>query len=308
MIPILIGTSILIFMIFNLAPGDFVSGGGGHRTAAMEAQIRHAKHLDEPEIIQYARWASQAIRGNLGDSFNYNKPVVTVINTYIWNSFILALSAFIVSLLIAIPMGVVSAVKQHSFTDSAFNLIALVGISVPTFFISLLFIKWFAVDLKLFPISGMTEAGSTTTGLARVVEVAYHMFLPFLVLTISQLAYTMKFVKASMLEVIKQDYIRTARAKGLKEKVVIYKHALRNAMIPVITLIGLSIPMLFTGAMITEKIFSWPGIGYITYTAVFVRDYPLLMGDTMLVAVLTLIGNLMADVSYALVDPRIRLK
>ena len=225
-----------------------------------------------------------------------------------WNSFYLAIASFIFSIILAIPIGVISATKQYSAFDSTFTVFALIGISIPSFFFGLLLIKWMAIDLRLFPVAGMTTTGSNATGFAYVKDVLYHMFLPFLVLTLSSVAGIMRFVRTSMLEVIRQDYIRTARAKGLKEKVVIYRHALRNGLIPVITLLGMSLPSLFGGAIITETIFAWPGIGKITMQAISVRDYPLLMGFNCLLAALTLIGNLIADISYAVVDPRIRYK
>ena len=169
-------------------------------------------------------------------------------------------------------------------------------------------IKFLAFDLGLFPVGGMVTAGSTETGIKYFLDVLYHMFLPFLVLTFVQIGSLMRYTRTSMLEVIRQDYIRTARAKGLKESIVIYKHGLRNALIPVVTILGLSLPGLFGGAMITERIFSWPGIGKIAFDCLNSRDYPFLMGFNMFIALLTLAGSLIADVSYALVDPRIRLK
>lgn len=310
MIPILIGVSLLIFLVFSLAPGDAVDNmaASSHMTVEKVAQLKHLYHLDQPKIVQYLYWVKDAVRGNLGYSFKYREPVSTVIKSYIWNSFYLSLAAFIASIIIAIPVGVISATKQYSIFDSTFTVIALLGISIPSFFMGLLLIKWLAVDVKLFPVSGMMNAGSTRTGMAMLIDVLHHMFLPFIVLTFHSVAGLMRYIRTSMLEVIRQDYIRTARAKGLKEKVVIYKHALRNSLIPVITILGMWIPGLFSGAIITEQVFGWPGIGRITLLAVDSRDYPLLMGFNMLIAILTLAGNLLADITYAVVDPRIRLK
>ena len=309
MIPVLIGVSIIIYMIFALAPGDIVSSMSNPKmTKEREAQLRKIYHLDKPKYVQYAYWAAGAIKGDLGYSYKYKQPVGKVMNSYIWNSFYLSISSLVVSVLLAIPIGVVSATKQYSAFDSIFTVFALIGISIPSFFFGLLLIKSLAIDIPLFPVAGMTTTGASTTGLAHLKDVLYHMFLPFLVLTLSNVAGLMRFTRTSMLEVIRQDYVRTARAKGLKEKVVIYKHALRNALIPVITILGMWLPSLFSGAIITEQIFAWPGIGRITLQAVGVRDYPLLMGINMLLALLTLVGNLLADVAYAIVDPRIRLK
>ncbi len=309
MIPILIGVSFLIYMIFTLAPGNIVTvRSTGHMTAATQAKMMHEYHLDQPKVVQYLYWAKDAIVGNFGESYKFKAPVSKVMGEFIWNSFFLSLASFIAAFAIAIPIGIISATKQYSIFDKVFTVISLAGISIPSFFLGLVLIKIFAIDLPIFPLSGMTTTGSNNTGLAFVGDVLYHMVLPFLVLTFQSIASIMRYVRTSMLEVIRQDYIRTARAKGLKEKVVIYKHALRNGLIPVITLFGILLPSLFAGAIVTEYIFSWPGIGNVTLQAVNVRDYPLLMGINMLLAVLTLVGNLIADVSYAVVDPRIRLK
>lgn len=311
MIPVLIGVSILIYLVFALAPGNVVENMQSANPRMSEArvqQLKHIYHLDEPKIVQYGYWASGIVRGDWGQSYKYKEPVTQVMNAFIWNSFWLSLASFIVSTLIAIPIGVVSATKQYSIFDNVFTVFALAGVSIPAFFFGLLLIKIFAIDLSAFPVSGMRTTGSNATGIKDILDVMYHMFLPFLVLTLTSLASLMRFTRTSMLEVIRQDYVRTARAKGLKEKVVIYKHALRNALIPVITIIGLSLPGLFSGALLTESVFSWPGIGKITLFAVNNRDYPLLMGINMLLALLTLVGNLLADITYALVDPRIRLK
>lgn len=311
MIPIIIGVSVLIFIVFAMAPGDVVSGMAQQNpkmTLERQAQLRHLYHLDKPKIIQYFYWAKDAIRFNFGYSFKFQEPVSKVINTFIWNSFILALAAFIVSTILAIPIGVLSATKQYSAFDSIFTVIALIGISVPSFFIAMLLLKWFALDIPIFPASGMTSTGSNLTGMSNILDIMYHMFLPFILLTFMDIAGLMRYTRTSMLEVIRQDYVRTARAKGLREKVVIYKHALRNGLIPVITILGMSLPGLFGGAIITETVFGWPGIGKTTLYAIESRDYTLVMGINMLLALLTLLGNLFADVLYAVVDPRIRLK
>lgn len=309
MIPVIIGVSVIVFMIFQMAPGDALTGMMDPKMSIETKQkLREQLNLDKPAIIQYKIWATKAIKGDFGESFYFKQPVGKVMNTYIWNSFYLALASFLLSVLIAIPIGVISATRQYSFLDYFFTVFALIGISMPSFFFGLLLIKWFAVDAHIFPVSGMMTPGSTAVGFAKFKDVMYHMTLPLIVLTLGSVAGLMRYTRSSMLEVIRQDYVRTARAKGLREKVVIYKHALRNALIPVVTIFGMWLPGLFSGAMITEAIFNWPGIGPIQLLAVNNRDYPLLMGTNMLLAILTLLGNLLADVTYALVDPRIRLK
>lgn len=309
MIPVLFGVTVFIFLIFQLAPGDPISNLTGPRLTAQQVnELREQAGLNKPKIVQYFIWVSKAIRGDLGESFYFKQPVSKVMNSYIWNSFYLSLASFVLSVLLSIPIGVISATRQYSKFDSSFTIFALIGISMPALFFGLLLIKWFAVDIKIFPVSGMQTPGSKYTGLLNIKDILYHMVLPLTVLTLSSVASLMRYTRSSMLEVIRQDYIRTARAKGLKEKVVIYKHALRNALIPVITIFGMSFASLFAGAIITEQIFAWPGIGPVQLLAVNNRDYNLLMGYNLLIAVLTLVGNLIADISYALVDPRIRYK
>lgn len=309
MIPVIIGVSILLFTVFALAPGDAVDNIQNPRMSEeKKMQLRKQYGLEGTIPERYINWAKKAAQFDFGNSIKHKMPVKEVIHTYVWNSFYLSITAFIFSVILAVPIGVVSATKQYSGFDIFFTIFALIGISIPSFFFGMILIKWFAVDMKLFPVSGMTATGLGKTGITHLLDVMHHMFLPFLVLSLSSVAGLMRYTRTSMLEVIRQDYVRTARAKGLSEKVVIYKHALRNALIPVITILGFYLPSLFGGAIITEQIFAWPGIGKIAIEAINGRDYPLLMGFEMLLAILTLLGNLVADITYAVVDPRIRLK
>lgn len=309
MIPVLLGVSMIIFVVISLAPGDFVDGkAGSNMTEAKKIELRESMGLDKPIPQRYVSWLTKSFTGDFGYSLKFQQPVIKVIDTYVWNSFILAISAFIASILIAVPIGIVSATKQYSLIDGFFTVVALIGISLPAFFLALMIIKILAFDLGIFPVGGMTTTGSSAMGIKNLLDVIYHMFLPFVVLTVVQVGSLMRYTRTSMLEVIRQDYIRTARAKGLKESVVIYKHALRNALIPIVTVLGLSLPGLFGGAMITETIFAWPGIGKVAFDCLNARDYPFLMAFNMFIAMLTLAGSLIADISYALVDPRIRLK
>lgn len=306
MIPIIIITSFIIYMIFTLAPGDIATSM--NISPKEKAEMRHKYHLDEPKVIQYCKWLYGASHGDLGRSYKLNQPVKSVINKYIWNSFYLQFASFILAILIAIPIGAISAIRKHSIFDSGFTVFSLVGISMPTFFLGLILMKWFAADLNIFPVEGMTATGENFHGIKRLLDILYHMVLPCAVLTIVNAATLIRYVRASMLEVINKDYIITAKAKGLNEKVVIYKHALKNAMIPLVTIFGISIANLFTGAIVTEEIFGWPGIGKLSLDAVLQRDYPLLMGINMIVVILTFVGNLAADVLYAVIDPRIKYK
>ena len=309
MIPTLLIISILLFKVIDLAPGNFLDTKvNPNMTVEKLEQLEAVYGFDKPFGERYVNWLKKAVKGDFDESLKLRQPVSEIIKDYAWNSFVLAGTAFLLSILIAIPLGIVCATKQYSFADKATTILTFVSISLPSFLLGLMLINAFSLKIKLFPIGGMTTAGSSLTGAAHYKDVLIHMVLPVVSLTILQAGSLIRYVRTAMLEVINQDYIRTARAKGLKEKVVIYKHALRNGLIPVITYIGMSLPGLFAGALITETIFVWPGIGRIGYEAILNRDYTLLMGFNMFMAVLTLMGNLLSDILYAVVDPRIKLK
>lgn len=307
LIPTLFGASIVIFFIFALAPGDYIDAD---MTLSPEraAELKAIYGLDKPILERYIIWLGHALRGDLGFSLQYQQPVMTVLKEYIVNSFLIAGVSFVLTWAIAVVIGVFSATRQYSWYDSLITLAVFAAMSFPSFFLGLLMIKWFAVDLGWLPIGGKLDTGSQSTGLAYAFEVARHMALPVTVLTMLSVGSLTRHFRANMIDVIKQDFVRTARAKGLKERVVIYKHALRNALLPAITLLGLELPGLFSGAIITERIFTWPGVGYIHMEAISNRDYTLLMGFTMFLALLTVIGNLLADWLYGAADPRIRLR
>ena len=309
MIPTLLIISILLFKVIDLAPGNFLDTKvNPNMTVEKLEQLEAVYGFDKPFGERYVNWLKKAVKGDFDESLKLRQPVSEIIKDYAWNSFVLAGTAFLLSILIAIPLGIVCATKQYSLADKATTILTFVSISLPSFLLGLMLINAFSLKIKLFPIGGMTTAGSSLTGAAHYKDVLIHMVLPVVSLTILQAGSLIRYVRTAMLEVINQDYIRTARAKGLKEKVVIYKHALRNGLIPVITYIGMSLPGLFAGALITETIFVWPGIGRIGYEAILNRDYTLLMGFNMFMAVLTLMGNLLSDILYAVVDPRIKLK
>ena len=309
MIPTLLIISILLFKVIDLAPGNFLDTKvNPNMTVEKLEQLEAVYGFDKPFGERYVNWLKKAVKGDFDESLKLRQPVSEIIKDYAWNSFVLAGTAFLLSILIAIPLGIVCATKQYSLADKATTILTFVSISLPSFLLGLMLINAFSLKIKLFPIGGMTTAGSNLTGAAYYKDVLIHMVLPVVSLTILQAGSLIRYVRTAMLEVINQDYIRTARAKGLKEKVVIYKHALRNGLIPVITYIGMSLPGLFAGALITETIFVWPGIGRIGYEAILNRDYTLLMGFNMFMAVLTLMGNLLSDILYAVVDPRIKLK
>ena len=272
------------------------------------AELKALYGLDKPVILRYFIWISGVLSGNLGFSLKYQEPVTTLLNKYMWNSFIIAILCLILTWTIALVIGVASAVKQNTWFDRIITVGVFVAMSFPSFFLGLLMIKFFAVDLNIFPIGGMINTGSTSTGFSYVLEVGKHMILPVTLLTLLSVGSLTRYFRSGMIDVLKMDFIRTARAKGLKEKTVIFKHALRNAILPAITLLAFELPGLFSGAIITEQIFNWPGVGHIQLEAVNTRDYPVLMSFTLLLATLTILGNLLADVLYAYADPRIRLK
>lgn len=308
-IPLLIGISIVVFFISHAAPGNPVSKFmDPNMTIEEKARLEAKFGLDKPIYERYINWISEAVfEQNLGYSTLYAQPVTQVMKDYMWNTFALSLFAMVISLAVGIPTGIISATRQYTLTDGTLTVISLLGISMPSFFFGLLLLKVFAIDLQWLPLSGMIEPGVRELGtLAVFKDVFTHAILPAVVLGLGSSAAFMRYTRSSMLEVIRQDYIMTARAKGLKERVVVYKHALRNAMIPIITLLGFRIPMLFSGAILVETIFGWPGMGKLAIDAINNRDYPLLMGTSLLLSSLTLIGNLLADIMYGFADPRIK--
>jgi len=309
-IPTLIGASIIIFLIFAMAPGDYVTSQlqNPKMTEERAAQLRALYGLDKPLPQRYISWASGVLKGDLGDSLMFKKPVIQVINDFIWNSFILGVAIMFFEWLIASIVGIYSAIRQYSVFDTIATLLVFILYSLPSFFLGLVMLKIFAVDLRWFPLGGMITTGSNYTGGAHIFDVAKHMVLPVATLTLISVGGLSRYFRANMLEVIKQGYIRTARAKGLKERTVIFKHALRNALLPLITLFTLELPSLFAGAMITERIYNWPGIGKVVLEGIYIRDYPLFLGYTMLITVLTILANILADVLYGIADPRVRLK
>ncbi len=309
MIPVMLIISICIFGIIKMTPGDPVGANLNPRsTPEQKAAERARLGLDKPIYQQYLMWLGRTVQGDFGESLTYKKPVVSVIGTFIWNTFLLNILDFIIAFLISIPLGILCAVRKYSRFDNFWTVFSLFGISMPGFFFGLLLIYFFSVKLGITPISGMVEAGTKNTGLMYGLEVAHHMILPGIVLIIGSLAGLLRYVRNGMLEVLSQDYIRTARSKGLNEKVVIYKHAFRNALIPVVTLIGFYIPGLFSGAVILETIFRWPGLGLVMIESISARDYNLMMTMLVFLAFLTLLGNLFQDIGYALVDPRVKVE
>ena len=276
-------------------------------TAERIEELRVLYGLDGNIFERYFNWLKNAIRFDFGVSLTFKESVSSVLGVYIWNSFYLNVLSFLFSIFVSIPLGIYISTKHGKALDKCVLTFSLLFTSLPTFVLGIIAIKYIAPVLGL-PIIGMTTIGSNYTGFAYIKDVLVHTILPFAILSLFSLAGTLRVVKTSMLEIIKQDYIRTARAKGVSEKAVIYKHAFRNALIPLIPIIVGGIVVLFSGSIIIEQVFGWPGVGNITYQAILNRDYPLLMGAAMFYAVLTIFSNLLTDIVYAVVDPRIRLK
>jgi peptide/nickel transport system permease protein len=255
----------------------------------------------------YFQWLGNMLRGDLGDSFLYQQPVGTVIAEHMWISFLISLVALIFQFAISIPLGIVSATRQYSAVDYTVTILTMIGISLPSFFFAALLIKIFSSWLGWFPAFGLVTGGSSSVGFAYVLDMLHHLVLPMLVLVVLSIGGLMRYTRTNMLEVLNSDYIRTARSKGLSEKKVIYVHAFRNTMIPLMTLLAGILPSLFGGAMITEEVFAINGIGRLAYKALQQGDIPFIMGYNMFLAVLTVIGTLLSDLMYAVVDPRVKL-
>ncbi|MBR5942216.1 MAG: ABC transporter permease [Clostridia bacterium] len=271
-------------------------------------QLSATYGMDKGIIAGFFSWLGKALTGNFGDSWFYTEPVLQVFNRTVWLSFIMGGIAFIFEIIIAIPLGIIAATKQYSKTDYTVSVIALAGISLPTFFFAALLKLLFSVKLGWFELFGLVGRNhQQLSSFGQFLDKAHHLVLPIVTLVVISIGGLMRYTRTNMLEVLNADYIRTARAKGVSEHKVIYKHAFRNTLIPLVTIIGSSLPGLFSGALITETLYSIPGIGYTSYNAMVGGDIPFSMFYLTFIAVLTLIGNLIADILYAVVDPRVRI-
>ena len=311
MIPMLLGITLISFTVIHLAPGtptDMQTTLNPKASLEAQKRLRELYGLDKPLMVQYGDWLTRLAQLDFGRSFSPDRrPVWDKIKERIGITLSLNLMSLIIILGVSIPIGVIAAYRAHSWFDKATTLFVFFGFAMPTFWLALLLIMFFGVYLDWLPISGLTSFGySQLSFWGKLQDLGAHVTLPVLVAAFGGLAGMSRYMRGNMLEVIRQDYITTARAKGLPERVVIFKHALRNALLPVITILGLSVPGLIGGSVIFESIFAIPGMGQLFYGAVMARDYPLVMGELVIGAVLTLLGNMLADLGYALVDPRIR--
>ena len=271
-------------------------------------QLTAMYNMDKGIVYGFFAWIGQMFRGEFGDSWFSTVPVIQKFNSSIWVSFWMGLVAMVLELIIAIPLGVIAATKQYSKTDYTISVLALAGISLPTFFFASLLKLLFSVKLGWFDLFGLTGRNyEQLSAMGQFLDKAHHLVLPIVTLVVISVGSLMRYTRTNMLEVLNADYIRTARAKGLNEKTVIYHHAFRNTLIPLVTIVGGSLPGLFSGALITETLYSIPGIGYVSYQAMVGGDIPFSMFYLTFLAILTLAGNLISDILYAVVDPRVRI-
>jgi peptide/nickel transport system permease protein len=305
-IPLLLGITVITFSLIHLAPGDPVTGmidpTQGNLDAEAIARERSRLGLDRPLPVQYALWLGRVARGNLGYSLINHKPVSELVGDRILSTLQLTVTALVISVVVGIGIGIMSAVKQYSWLDSLFTFLSFSAVSVPGFFLSLGLIYILALKLQWLPTSGMETLGAPPS----IWDKLKHMIMPVSVLAVTMTAPLVRYARSSMLEVLSQEYLTVARAKGLREWIVLLRHGLPNALIPVVTIIGLRLPGLFGGSVIVEQIFHWPGIGMLNIWAVFNQDYTVLMGLNMVSAVLILFANLLTDITYAVIDPRVR--
>lgn len=308
--------SILMFFIYKSMPGDPVTMMLGESRNSMKPEAYQALYdrtrqelgLDKPLVVQYLIWIGNMLTGDFGYSTQYKRQVVDVIGTPMLNTLMLNALSMVVTFAVAIPLGIATAVRKNSVFDKFVQVITIVGYSLPSFIIALLFIFAFAVKIPIFPISGVRSAGFSGSGVELVLDTLWHMALPVIVLSISGIGSITRYVRAEMIDVLRMDYIKTARAKGLKEKTVIYMHAFRNALIPIVTIATAWVVTLFGGSVVIENVFLWPGLGQMLINGLLQRDFSIVLTMQMFYVVLSLTGNVIMDIAYTIVDPRVRLE
>ena len=306
---ILLGVSLILFILIQNMPSSFAENKINEMNAGGAIVDEQTKeNILKMYDMSYGEWLKRIVTLDFGESFSQQMPVVDVIKRGMLVSFLIAAIATVFEFMIAIPLGITAATHQYSFRDYLVTVLVMIGISLPAFFFGQVLKGLFSVKLGLLPSSGLVDATKTATGIAYLLEYVKYLILPILTVVILSIGGRMRMTRTNMLEVLSSDYIRTARAKGLKERVVIYKHAFRNTMIPLVTSLAGLLPSLFSGAIITEQIFDLPGIGNTAYKAMIVGDVPVIMGYNMFLALLSIIGVLLADLMYAVVDPRVKLQ
>ena len=306
-LPLIFGVCFLSFLIMQLAPGDPTLMYMDPNVNAEDLeQVRKNLGLDQPILFQFFYWFKQLIQGNLGYSYVTGKPVFEAIFERLPATLLLSVSSLILILLITFPLGIICGYKKDTWVDDSITVFSFLGLSIPTFWLGLMFILLFSIQLNLFPTSGfldplLMDASIFTKGL----NILQHMFLPLITIIIGGIAGLIRYNRFSMIKILAQDYITSAKARGLKKRRILFKHALKNALLPIITILGLDLPSLISGSFIIEYIFSWPGMGQLGVQSVFQRDYPVLMATILFSSFLIILGNLLADISYAYADPRI---
>ena len=315
-IVILFFVAFIIYALMRCLPASYIENmarqksmqPGSKSFEDWMAQLTAMYNMDKGIFYGFFAWLGQMLRGEFGDSWFYTVPVIEKFHSTIWISFWMGLVAMVLELILAIPLGVVAATKQYSKTDYTISVLALAGISLPTFFFASLLKLLFSVKLGWFDLFGLTGRNyEQLSAMGQFLDKAHHLVLPIITLVVISVGSLMRYTRTNMLEVLNADYIRTARAKGLDERTVIYHHAFRNTLIPLVTIVGGSLPGLFSGALITETLYSIPGIGYTSYQAMVGGDIPFSMFYLTFLAILTLAGNLISDILYAVVDPRVRI-
>ena len=305
LIPLLLGLSLIMFTLIQLAPGDPVLAMMGEQAASNPEYVEQARKnlgLDDPLPVQYIRWVGNLAQGDFGTAYTFNRtPVLELIGDRFWSTVQLQGIALLLGLLIALPVGIISALRQYSAIDNIVTVGSFLGLALPNFWLALLLQLWIAVELGWLPVLSSGQAR------ADYPEKLKYFILPVIVLTLPNIAYFARFMRSAMLEVINQEYMTVARAKGLSGRSLLYGHAMRNAMIPMITVVGLQLPRIIGGAVIIEQIFAWPGLGDLAWKAIGQRDYPVILAITMLAGAAVMVVNIITDFIYVLVDPRVSL-
>jgi peptide/nickel transport system permease protein len=310
-VPLLLGIATITFIVVHLAPGDpmdvYLEERYRREVDPQVIELLRQKYgLDQPLHVQYAEWIGNLARGDLGESFRYRRPVTALIAERIPYTLQLAVLAILVDLLLGVSLGILAAVKQYSATDKTLNLGALVVHSIPGFWLALMLVLLFSVNLGWLPTSQTRSLDYDLLGWGgRVLDRLWHLVLPVFVLGVGSAAGTARYMRNRLLEVLSEEYVLAARARGLRERAVILRHALRNALIPIVTLFGMGLPFLLGGSVLIERVFAWPGMGSLAIDAIDARDYPIILATSMIAATLVVLGNLLADVMYAVIDPRV---
>jgi peptide/nickel transport system permease protein len=304
-IPTFFGITLLSFTILRLAPGDpvLILFGGGNLRADEVAALRSAYGLDQPIPIQYVRWLGHVLTGDFGQSFLYKRPVLEMIQASLPNTLVLAVLALLVTIIVGVPLGVIAARYRGSWLDQVIRIVGVAGHAIPAFWFGLLFILILSVQFRLFPVGGMQTVGKDPLDIPDRLS---HLVGPVLALSLAGIANYSRYMRTETLEVLSQDYVRTARAKGLRENVVLFVHALRNALLPLVTALGSQIAFLVSGAVVIEQVFAWPGMGRMTFDAARSKDYPIVMAVVVIASLILLISYILRDVAYGIVDPRVR--